>query len=109
MSADAVDRDVIEQFSVSKHLALLKHFGRHNVMTIKTKFAAVSVAAALALSAASTAYAACHMKVMHHMAVTTDSGKQLSLEVVKMDGHMMILVPAGMAPDIFHRKVDLYR
>jgi hypothetical protein len=73
-------------------------------MAIKTKLAAVSVAAVLAASAASTAFAACHMRIMHHMTVTTDSGKEMSLEVVKIDGHMMVLVPEGDAPDVFHQK-----
>ncbi len=74
-------------------------------MTIKTKFAAASVAAVLALSGASAAYAACDMKVMHHMMVTTQSGKQMSLDVVKTDGHMTVLVPEDTAPDVFHQMV----
>jgi hypothetical protein len=76
-------------------------FERINVMTIKTKFAAVSVAAVLALSAVSTAYAACHMTVMHHMTVKTQSGTEVSLEVVKMGGHMMVLVPDDLASKVF--------
>jgi hypothetical protein len=75
-------------------------FERINVMTIKTKFAAVSVAAVLALSAASTAYAY-HMKVMHRMTVKTQSGTEVSLDVVKMDGHMMVLVPDDLASKVF--------
>ncbi|MGO9132989.1 MAG: hypothetical protein ACLP8A_02925 [Methylovirgula sp.] len=78
-------------------------------MAIKTKLAAVSVAAVLAVSAASTAFAACHMRIMHHMSITTDGGKEMSLEVVRIDGHMMVLVPETDAPDVFHQKPFIRR
>lgn len=74
-------------------------------MTLRTKCAAASVAALLGLFAVSTADAACRMHVVHHMTVTTHSGKQMSPDVVDYNGHMMALVPENDAPDIFHQMV----
>lgn len=74
-------------------------------MTIRTKLATASVAALLGLFAVSAADAACRMHVMHHMKVTTQSGKQISLDVVKFNGHMMALVPEEDTPDYLHQRL----
>ena len=76
-------------------------------MTHKTQILAASFAAVLALFAASSAEAAIrHMvQVYKTMQVTTQDGRKLDLEVVKMNGHMMVLVPEDAMPDFFHQQL----
>ncbi|HTJ01162.1 MAG TPA: hypothetical protein VL492_00100 [Methylovirgula sp.] len=70
-------------------------------MKINRRIAIATAAAAMTLFSVSFAQAAAHRK----MVLTTSNGKQMSFEVVKMHGEDMILVPAHMAPDVFHQMV----
>lgn len=71
-------------------------------MKINRRFAVATAAAAMALFSVSFAQAAEHHRKMF---LTTGGGKEMSFEVVKMHGEDMILVPAHMAPDVFHQMV----
>jgi len=74
-------------------------------MTIRTRFAAASLAAVVGLFAVSAANAACRLHVMRHMTVTTHEGKQIPLDVIQYNGHMMTLVPEDMTPDYLHQMI----
>jgi hypothetical protein len=47
-----------------------------------------------------------HMvEVVKTMEVTTQAGRKINLDVVEMNGHMMVLVPEDAVPDFFHQKI----
>jgi hypothetical protein len=80
-------------------------------MNIKTKIAAISAAAAVALLVASSADAAHHhhhmMKVemMGHTTATMNDGTKLDVDIVKVNGHMMVMIPAEELPDYLHQQI----
>jgi hypothetical protein len=78
-------------------------------MNVKATVAAVSLA--LALVASSSAGAATrhhhHMSVemMGHTTATLNDGTKLDVDIVKMNGHMMIAIPAEELPDYLHQQI----
>jgi hypothetical protein len=90
------------------------HFGKGViVMNIKAKITAVSAAAAVALLVASSADAGTHMAKHHmmmvammgHTTATMDDGTKLDVDIVKVNGHMMVMIPAGELPDYLHQQI----
>jgi hypothetical protein len=60
------------------------------------------------LFAAVNAQAAPAMKHVKMMQMTLEDGSKLDLEVVKMHGKMMVLVPEDRMPDVFHQQMLKY-
>ncbi|MFZ0559930.1 MAG: hypothetical protein WAN31_02710 [Methylovirgula sp.] len=82
-------------------------------MNIRTKIAAAAAATTLALLVASSASATMeHMTAMHHMVTVMEStmatmkdGTKLHVEVVKMNGRTMVMIPAEDLPDYLHQQI----
>jgi hypothetical protein len=78
-------------------------------MNIKATLAAGSLA--LALFASSNANAAMHhhhsmtVEMMGHTTATLNDGTKLDVDIVKMDGHMMVAIPANELPDYLHQQI----
>jgi hypothetical protein len=60
------------------------------------------------LFVAVNAQAAPAMKHVKMMQMTLEDGSKLDLEVVKMHGKMMVLVPEDRMPDVFHQQMLKY-
>ncbi len=67
-------------------------------MTINRRFVVATAAAAMTLFTVSFAEAA-HRH--HTMTVKTNDGKEVTLQVMRMHGQEMVLVPMDMAPHVF--------
>lgn len=89
-------------------------------MNLRTKIAAASAATALTLLVATSASAAedhmagHHMMAHHHMmtvemmghtTATMNDGTKLNVDIVKMNGHMMVMIPEGDLPDYLHQQI----
>jgi len=74
-------------------------------MSVRTRIAAVALLCAFAgapVSSAFAAHAPGYVKMMH---VSMDDGTTRDYEVVKMHGHMMVLVPETDIYEALHQKV----
>lgn len=68
-------------------------------MKINRRFVVATAAAAMTLFSVSFAEAATHRH--HTMTVKTNDGKEVTLQVMRMHGQEMVLVPMDMAPHVF--------
>jgi EAL domain-containing protein (putative c-di-GMP-specific phosphodiesterase class I) len=81
-------------------------------MNVKATIAAGSLALALfASSNANAAMAMSHhhhrtsVEMMGHTTATLNDGTKLDVDIVKMDGHMMVAIPADELPDYLHQQI----
>jgi hypothetical protein len=80
-------------------------------MNIKATIAAGSLALALFASASANAAAMHHhhhrmsVEMMGHSTATLNDGTKLDVDIVKMDGHMMVAIPADELPDYLHQQI----
>ncbi len=76
-------------------------------MNIKATIAAGSLAFALFASTNANAAMRHHHRVsvemMGHTTATLNDGTKLNVDIVKMDGHMMVAIPADELPDYLHQ------
>ena len=80
-------------------------------MNVKATIAAGSLALALFASASANAAAMHHhhhrmsVEMMGHSTATLNDGTKLDVDIVKMDGHMMVAIPADELPDYLHQQI----
>jgi hypothetical protein len=79
-------------------------------MNVKATIAAGSLALALFASASANAAAMHHhhrmsVEMMGHTTATLNDGTKLDVDIVKMDGHMMVAIPADELPDYLHQQI----
>ncbi|HEY0144780.1 MAG: hypothetical protein WDN29_05740 [Methylovirgula sp.] len=79
-------------------------------MNVKATIAASSLA--LAFFASTGANAAMHhhhhrmsVEMMGHTTATLNDGTKLDVDIVKMNGHMMVAIPADELPDYLHQQI----
>jgi hypothetical protein len=79
-------------------------------MNVKATIAAGSLALALFASTGANAAAMHHhhrmsVEMMGHTTATLNDGTKLDVDIVKMDGHMMVAIPADELPDYLHQQI----
>jgi hypothetical protein len=81
-------------------------------MNVKATIAAGSLAFALFASTGANAAAMHHhhhhrmsVEMMGHTTATLNDGTKLDVDIVKMDGHMMVAIPADELPDYLHQQI----
>ncbi len=77
-------------------------------MNVKATLAACSLAFALATTGASAATHHHHrmsVEMMGHTTATLNDGTKLDVDIVKMNGHMMVAIPADELPDYLHQQI----
>jgi hypothetical protein len=80
-------------------------------MNVKATIAAGSLALALFASASANAASMHHhhhrmsVEMMGHSTATLNDGTKLDVDIVKMDGHMMVAIPADELPDYLHQQI----
>ena len=79
-------------------------------MNVKATIAAGSLA--LALFVSTDANAAMHhhhhrmsVEMMGHTTATLNDGTKLNVDIVKMNGHVMVAIPADELPDYLHQQI----
>ena len=78
-------------------------------MNVKATLAACSLVFALAATGADAASMHHHHHVMvdmmGHTTAMLKDGTKLDVDVVKMNGHMMVAIPADELPDYLHQQI----
>lgn len=80
-------------------------------MNVKATIAAGSLALALFASTNANAAMSHHhhhrmsVEMMGHTTATLNDGTKLDVDIVKMDGHMMVAIPAEELPDYLHQQI----
>jgi len=79
-------------------------------MKIGAKITAISAAVAVALLLGSAAYAAhrhhrVSVEIMGHTTATLNDGTTLDVDIVRMGGHIMVMIPRDELPDYLHQQV----
>jgi len=77
-------------------------------MNLKATLAACSLAFAFVATNADAAVRHHHrvtVEMMEHTTATLKDGTKLDVDVVKMNGHMMIAIPADELPDYLHQQI----
>ncbi len=84
---------------------------RKNTVNVKATIAAGSLALALFASTGANAAAMHHhrhrmsVEMMGHTTATLNDGTKLNVDIVKMNGHMMVAIPADELPDYLHQQI----
>jgi len=79
-------------------------------MKLKATLAACALAFAFAATNANAAAMHHHhhrmmVEMMDHTTATLNDGTKLDVDVVKMNGHMMVAIPADELPDYLHQQI----
>lgn len=77
-------------------------------MNMRSRIATVASAAALSIAVASSAYAVNVSEVVRmitHTDLVMQDGTKMHADIVKMHGHMYVMIPVDDLPDYLHQQV----